>query len=53
MTCGVSKDCVSPDDAIASLEAHGIFVSNLAQSSDMKYINGKNTVTYFGAIFLK
>ena len=48
-----NKICISPDNAIASLEAHGIFVSNLAQSSDMKYINGKNTVTYFGAIFLK
>ena len=43
--------CRHPDMAMSSLEAYGIHVSRLAQAADMKYINGSNTVTYFGAIF--
>lgn len=56
--CGVCKPCAKveglpcrfPDRATPSLEAYGIHVSRLAQSAGMKYINGANTVTYFGAI---
>lgn len=40
--------CPFPHQAIASLEAYGIAVSELAELSGMKYINGPNTVTYFG-----
>ena len=43
------KPCRYPDKAIASLESYGIFVAKLAEKADMKYINGVNTVTYFGA----
>ena len=39
-----------PDKALASLEAYCISVSDLAASCGMKYINGQNTVTYFGAV---
>jgi hypothetical protein len=35
---------------VASLEAYGIFVAKLAEKAGMKYINGVNTVTYFGAV---
>lgn len=57
--CGVCPDCAKqidepcrfPDLAMASLEAYGINVSALARSADMNYVNGQNTVTYFGAIF--
>ena len=42
--------CRFPDMAMSSLEAYGINVSKLAESSGMKYINGQNTVTYFGAV---
>ena len=56
--CGVCKRCAKqdgipcrfPDRATASLEAYGIHVAKLAESAGMKYINGANTVTYFGAI---
>lgn len=53
--CSILEDepCISPQNAIASLEAHCIFVTNLSTCSDMNYINVKNSVTYFGAIFLK
>ncbi|RAQ30001.1 hypothetical protein DPQ25_00325 [Hydrogeniiclostridium mannosilyticum] len=36
--------------AFPSLEAYGVFVSKLAQACGMRYINGANTVTYFGVV---
>ena len=56
--CGVCKTCAKqtgepcrfPKKALPSLEAYGVNVSKLATAADMKYINGQNTVTYFGAI---
>ena len=59
--CGVCKVCAKrtdepcrhPDLAMPSLEAYGINVSRLAAAADMKYINGQNTVTYFGAVLFK
>jgi len=33
-----------------SLETYGINVSRLAPAVGMKYVNGVNTVTYFGAV---
>lgn len=51
-TCAILTDepCRFPDRAIGSLEAYGINVSKLAEIANMKYINGKDTVTFFGAI---
>lgn len=46
------QPCRNPEEAIASLEAYGINVSVLAPQAGMKYINGVDTVTYFGAVFL-
>ena len=46
------RPCPFPDRALASLEAYGINVSVLAPQAGMKYINGANTVTYFGAVLL-
>ena len=56
--CGVCETCAKHEDqpcrfpelATPSLEAYGINVSQLAKVSDMKYVNGVNTVTYFSAI---
>lgn len=56
--CGVCARCTKRDNlpcrfpkkAILSLEACGIDVSALARLAGMKYINGANTVTYFGAV---
>ncbi len=47
------EPCRFPGKAFASLEAYGIFVSELAEAAGLKYINGVNTITYFGAILLK
>lgn len=46
-----NEPCRFPDKAISSLEAYGINVSLLANACGMNYINGINTVTYFGAVF--
>ncbi|MBQ7839342.1 MAG: DUF2284 domain-containing protein [Lachnospiraceae bacterium] len=44
--------CAHPDRAMRSLETCGINVSLLAQLAGMCYINGLDTVTYFGAVFV-
>lgn len=43
------EPCRNPDEAVASLEAYGMYVAKMAELCGMNYINGKNTVTYFGA----
>ena len=56
--CGVCETCAKrtgepcrfPEKAMPSLEAYGINVSELAKAAGMKYINGQDTVTYFGAV---
>ena len=49
--CGkkTGEPCRYPDRAMSSLEAYGVNVSKLATQCNMRYINGTNTVTYFGA----
>lgn len=56
--CGVCETCAKrtgepcrfPEKATPSLEAYGVNVSELAKAAGMRYINGQNTVTYFGAV---
>lgn len=42
--------CRFPDKVHGALEGYGIFVNELAKQAGIQYINGKNTVTYFGAL---
>ena len=51
-TCAaeINAPCINPEKAYSSLEAYGIFVSKLAGECGMNYINGQNTVTYFGGV---
>lgn len=46
------EPCRHPELAIRSLETYGVNVSKLAPAAGMKYINGKDTVTYFGAVLI-
>lgn len=55
--CGTCESCTYPvqpcrfpDKVHGSLEGHGIFVNELAKMAGINYINGPNTVTYFGAV---
>lgn len=42
--------CRMPDKAMPSLEGYCVDVYNTTKNTELKYINGQNTVTYFGAI---
>lgn len=44
------EPCRHPELACPSMESYGIQVSELAKRCGMNYINGVNTVTYFGAV---
>ena len=44
------EPCRHPELACPSIESYGIQVSELAKRCGMKYINGVNTVTYFGTV---
>lgn len=48
-----NKPCRFPERAVSSVEAYCIDVSLLARDCGMKYANGQNTVTYFGAFLFK
>lgn len=54
-TCGArtGEPCRFPDLVLHSLDVYCIFVSELAKVAGMNYINGQNTVTYFGLVFVK
>lgn len=42
--------CRFPEQLHHSIEGYGILVNDLAQKAKIRYNNGENTVTYFGAI---
>lgn len=56
--CGRCKSCTYPDapcrfpeTLYPSIESYGVEVNQLAKTAGVNYINGANTVTYFGCIF--
>ena len=44
------KPCVYPDRALPSVSGYGIDVYNTVKDTQLKYINGPDTVTYFGMV---
>lgn len=58
--CGICQRCAKrdqlpcrfPEKALSSLEAYGIDVYNTASNAGLKYVNGQNTITYFGILML-
>lgn len=46
----VGEPCRFPEHMLPQLEGCGVDVYNTVKHTDMKYINGKNTVTYFGLL---
>ena len=53
-TCAIriGAACRYPERAMSSLEVYGIDVTALASAAGMQYINGKDTVTYFGTVLI-
>lgn len=44
------QPCRFPDKAMPSLEAYGVDVYQTTKATQLKYINGPDTVTYFSAL---
>ncbi|HEY3397159.1 MAG TPA: DUF2284 domain-containing protein [Armatimonadota bacterium] len=58
--CGYCAKCSCPDEpcrfpeqALGSVEGCGLEISSLVQSVGLKYVNGKNTVSYVGAVLVR
>lgn len=47
------EPCRMPNKALSSLEAYGIDVYQTTKDTDLKYINGPDTVTYFGIVLFR
>lgn len=45
--------CRHPDKALGAMEGYGIDVYQTVKSTELKYANGTNTVTYFGIVLFK
>ena len=54
-TCAITqnKPCRFPEKALSSLEGYGVDVYNTVKDTPLKYINGQNTVTYFGLVLFE
>ncbi len=52
--CGMrtGRPCRRPERAMPSLEVYGVDVTALSAAAGMRYVNGPDTVTYFGAVLL-
>ena len=48
-----NEPCRFPDRALASVESYGVDVYNTTKDTELKYINGVNTVTYFGLLLFE
>lgn len=47
------EPCRYPDHALPSLEGYGVDVYQTVRNTSLRYINGTNTVTYFGMILFE
>lgn len=56
--CGLCERCAKedgipcrhPDQALPPMESYGIDVYQTTKNTELKYINGQNTVTFFGIV---
>lgn len=48
-----NQPCRFPDRALMPMEGAGVDVYNTVKDTDLKYINGQNTVTYFGMVLFE
>lgn len=48
-----NEPCRFPDKALSSLEGYGVDVYQTTKGTDLKYINGPDTVTFFGVILFR
>lgn len=48
-----NKPCRFPEKALIPMEGAGVDVYNTTKDTPLKYINGQNTVTYFGMVLFE
>lgn len=48
-----NEPCRFPEKALPSLEGYGVDVYNTCKNTPLQYINGQNTVTYFGMVLFR
>ena len=48
-----NEPCRFPDKALSSLEGYGVDVYQTTKDTDLKYINGPDTVTFFGVVLFR
>lgn len=46
----LKQPCRRPGQALASLEGYGVDVYQTVKHTELRYINGENTVTFFGMV---
>ncbi len=47
-----SSPCTKPKDAVSSMEAYGLLVSEVCEKNGLPYYYGENTITYTGCYLL-
>ena len=47
------KPCRYPDKLYPSMEAYGLWVSDVCEKSGMKYNHGENSITYTACVLVK
>lgn len=48
--CAYPESCRFPEKAISSMEAYGLFVTQVCRDNNMKYYYGPKTITYTGCV---
>lgn len=48
-----SAPCRFPDDSYSSMEAYGLWVSDVCEKSGIPYNNGKGTITYISCVLFR
>ena len=46
--CAYPEPCHFPEKAISSMEAYGLFVTQVCRDNDLQYYYGSRTITYTG-----
>ena len=48
--CAYPEPCRFPEKTISSMEAYGLFVTQVCRDNDLKYYYGPRTITYTGCV---
>lgn len=52
-TCAYPEPCRFPDEACASMEGYGLFVTQVCRDNHLPYYYGPKTITYTACVLLE